>query len=294
MCVTDGKGYDLPPWAVERYRLWSIYDMLRHLPSLLAIHMRDLAAQAHLLSFRQVEGEGELPMNSDALRGNREDILKLLSEQLVDDEQALPLSRSLRWKIDRLRKRFEDEGDTLTETVANVLLKELPNDIVGELANSYFLMIRSDRRALYEQPSPPFGVEVAERFPDASYDISAAGRCMALDEWTAAVFHLMRVAEIGLTGLAAQLKLSVTGAEQWANLIDRIESEVRARERGPKAGVEADELVFYSGAAAQFWHFKDAWRNHVSHRRARYDEREAFGIYNHTANFMQDLARGLK
>jgi hypothetical protein len=50
-------------------------------------------------------------------------------------------------------------------------------------------MIPAERRHLHEQRRPAFGDAVASVFPGATDDIADAARCIALDEWTAAVFH---------------------------------------------------------------------------------------------------------
>jgi hypothetical protein len=80
---------------------------------------------------------------------------------------------------------------------------ELEGRVSDEMTSQVILAIDADRRMLYEQPEPPFRQAVAERFPDANRDIAAAGRCLTLEEWTAAVFHLMRVLEQGLRALGA-------------------------------------------------------------------------------------------
>ncbi len=46
----------------------------------------------------------------------------------------------------------------------------------------------------------------------------------------------------------------------------------------------------YSQAATTFRHFKDAWRNHVSHSRIDYDENKAGRIFDSVKLFMQDAA----
>ena len=40
-------------------------------------------------------------------------------------------------------------------------------------------------------------------------------------------------------------------------------------------------------------HFKNAWRNHAMHARARYNEAEARRILEHTKGFMQHLSQRL-
>lgn len=91
------------------------------------------------------------------------------------------------------------ESAPLQEVV--ILVREMNNNLMVELSSAWFLMIPADRRFVYEQPNPIFGEVVYNVFPDARRDIAAAGRCYALDEWTACVMHLMRALEFGLRWL---------------------------------------------------------------------------------------------
>lgn len=167
-------------------------------------------------------------------------------------------------------------------------LMDLIND---ELTSSLFFAIDPDQKH-YIEDSDLFGNAVAKRFPAATKDTSAAGRCLALDEWTACVFHLMRVLEIGLHDLAKQVGLpeSAMELENWKTVIDQIEKQIWNLAQTPKSTTKSETLQFYSEAASGFRYFKDAWRNHVSHSRASYDEREALIIFNSVQAFMQVLA----
>ena len=82
--------------------------------------------------------------------------------------------------------------------------------------------------------------------------------------------------------------------ENWNTIIEKIESEIRKLNNLPKGQQKSDELQFYSEAAKEFRYFKDAWRNHVSHSREKYDERQAKRIIEHVRDFMQHIAIRLK
>jgi len=90
---------------------------------------------------------------------------------------------------------------------------------------------------------------------------------LALGEWTACVFHSMRVLEHGLRELASRVELSADAMaqENWKNVIDQIEAKIRAMEALPKSAEKSASLKVYSQAALQFRYFKDAWRNYISH-----------------------------
>ena len=118
---------------------------------------------------------------------------------------------------------------------------------------------------------------------------------MALDEWTASVFHAMRVLEHALRRFAAELNIPMSAIyeENWHNIIDKIESEIKKLQNAQRSPTKTEKLKFYSACAVNFRYFKDAWRNHVSHARETYAELEATTIYNHVREFVQVLARNL-
>jgi hypothetical protein len=83
--------------------------------------------------------------------------------------------------------------------------------------------------------------------------------------------------------------------QNWQNVIDQIESEVKKIGKTLPSGIpKSQKLQQLSEASVQFIYFKDAWRNHVSHNRSRYDANQALSIFNHTKEFMVALAKWLK
>lgn len=85
--------------------------------------------------------------------------------------------------------------------------------------------------------------------------------------------------------MAAQVDL-----ENWKNIIDQIEKEIRKFEPLPKSPQKTADLEFYGRTAAQLRSFKDAWRNHVSHSKGTYDESEAILVWTHVRTLMEQLA----
>lgn len=100
----------------------------------------------------------------------------------------------------------------------------------------------------------------------------------------------MRVLEHGLRALAADVGKTFS-VQNWQNIIDQIESEIRQMGKTLPAGPEkSDRLQFLSEAAKEFVYFKDGWRNYVSHNRAVYDEHLARSALEHVRSFMTVLA----
>jgi hypothetical protein len=134
---------------------------------------------------------------------------------------------------------------------------------------------------------------VIEKFPSATQDIRAAVDCWALGHGTASIFHSMRILEYGIAALARDVGREI-GAQNWQNVIDQIESEVRDLGKKLPSGVAKNErLQFLSEAAKEMVYFKDGWRNYVSHNRGSYDRYQARSVLEHVRSFMTVLSTRL-
>lgn len=276
MTSAEGHAWGVPPYGLVS--LWEV--MIRFRASAVMAVMASLANASMAATSAHITG---LPSDVD---GDREFFRETL-DQIAATIEELPLSPVLRSQHQRLMKSV---GQVESREMA-ILIREFCNNLMIEFTSAWFLMIPADRREFYEQTQPCFGGSVAMVFPEASQDIAAASRCLALDEWTAMVFHLMRVLEHGLHALASVVGLdkSKTELENWKNIIDQIEQKIREMEGGKKSLQKSDRLAALSAAAVQFRYFKDAWRNHVSHSRVSYDS-HAISIWSHVKEFMGHVA----
>jgi hypothetical protein len=103
----------------------------------------------------------------------------------------------------------------------------------------------------------------------------------------------MRVLEHGLRALAKDVGKSFD-VQNWQNIIDQIESEIRNIGKSLPSGMAKNErLQFLSEAAKEFAYFKDGWRNYVSHNRGTYDEHQARSVMEHVRSFMTTLSSRL-
>ena len=160
----------------------------------------------------------------------------------------------------------------------------------SEIRNKVLLHVKPERLEFLERPHL-FGEQVAANFLSACQDIADAGSCYALEQDTACVMHLMRVLESGLTVMAKEFGVDTSRA-QWHKIISDIEDALVAL--GPSDGSDwKDRKEFFSPACMEFRYFKDAWRNHVMHSRARYNASESKRILDHTKDFMEHLSKRL-
>jgi hypothetical protein len=189
-------------------------------------------------------------------------------------------------RLDGKRGRFTNQ---LMATECRVLRETIDSGLKWQLIYRY----PNDKRYLLENWKEHWA-SVRAKFPSAEIDILAAVDLWALGHSTASVFHFMRVLEHGLRALANDVGRSFD-IQNWQNIIDQIESEVRNLGKTlPASPDKTERLRFLSEAAKEFSYFKDGWRNHVSHGRGVYDEHQARSIMEHVKAFMTVLASKLR
>lgn len=157
-----------------------------------------------------------------------------------------------------------------------------------EMEGQKVLVMPPDAAERFADPEAIFGGTVLDAFPSAQYDIQETGKCLALQRFTASVFHCMRIMEVGLEALGAELGLAV--ATNWNTALTQIEKEVRSRSIATHGPNWKSDETFFSEAVTHFRVVKNAWRNHTMHRRETFDEERARSVLQSTADFMRTLA----
>jgi HEPN domain-containing protein len=122
----------------------------------------------------------------------------------------------------------------------------------------------------------PFAVAI-QSFPSAEEDVREAGNCFALGRYTATVFHLMRVVEVGLTAISNAKGIPSARNPNWGTCLAEIEKAAR---NDPSL---KEPALFLRGV-------KDLWRNPTMHVERTYSEEEARSILNAVEAFMVHLA----
>lgn len=141
--------------------------------------------------------------------------------------------------------------------------------------------------------------KIIQAFPSAKYDISQGVDCCACDHNTAAVFHMMRVAEVGLIRLAKELGVRLKKDKplshaQWGEIVGAIETTATAVLNTAPAGHGKDAAqAFYNGSASHIRALKDKYRNVVMHSRREFNVHEAGDAMFHTRSFMSGLSEKL-
>lgn len=258
--------------------LVSLWDMIDYWAgSFLPIWKR---LDEHLCSCRKAS---QSPYIGD---GSREDMKRIL-EDLKPHLYAADLMQA----DGRLRHFYLLLESSITPAVLQSEIEGLQKAIEWELADRKFAFIPTNKATyfenenLFEDLHQSLSVEI-------NAEIKDAGNCLAADLNTAAVFHLMRVAEVGLRKLAKPFGIKLPHRIEfatWGEVLRAIQTEL------DKPGVRRSKskekkLQRYSHLLLDIKAFQHLWRNPVSHLRGRYDALQAQSAFNHVRSFMQKLA----
>lgn len=260
-------------------QLWSLWDMLRFHADKFVELTRLLRSIVMYLTAHQ---KFEKP-DRDMVAKELDNALGLLTQ--------INLRQSAK-KVKKILGQMTLGGGAYNAQHFSIAVDELQERIKDELEDRYCLTLSEAETALFEPQAPLCGKDVHDNFPSAQYDISEAGKCMALGRNTAVVMHSMRALEPGLTAMAKEVGFTPL-RDNWGDLIKEIEDRLDPKHASYIKDKDKRERL--SPAAAQMRYFKDAWRNHAMHARTVYSPEQANIAATAVKIFMMDLANiGLK
>ena len=203
-------------------------------------------------------------------------------------EKILSQGRSLGWQLsDQIRtEAFVRDLNGGTKFSAETLVRELEGlktSFYVALQNAKFAYIPTTD-AKYFENDRLLGDAVFEVFEEALQDVKDAGNCLALAMHTACVFHLMRIAELGLRRLAARLRVKLfdKGKRQqveyatWEKVIERVHAKIAEARRLPAGPKKQAQLSRFAEAADHCTFMKDIFeKQRVAHAKTLQQRRGA-------------------
>jgi hypothetical protein len=169
---------------------------------------------------------------------------------------------------------------------------DIDSRLADELSLTTLFVLESDKQGYFEPSEPLFGKDVEVKFPSVSFELDEAAKCFALGRSTAAVFHLMRLMEIGINAVASCLSIPPPtrgGDRNWGAISKKIKDEM---ERRNASGRWADK-EFFAAVYASLDAVRVAWRNTTMHVDNKYSEEESEHIFGAIRGFMRRLASRL-
>lgn len=205
------------------------------------------------------------------------------------EKAALPSAPD---QVDRAINIISNGAPTFLQ-IHNSLIA-LQERIHDDFKNTVLIRIPAERASYYMATSL-FGQEVADKFPLAANDIEEAGKCLALGRYTACVFHLMRVMEIGVKFLGRKMQVPLTDEKTWDAILRDLNTKIKGITSGSSGGKltgrKKAKRDKYAAAVAHLTHVKDAWRNRVAHPKDSYTDEQAEEVFRFVKTYMRYLAK---
>jgi len=172
-------------------------------------------------------------------------------------------------------------------------MDELEHRMTDEMKSRKFFSVEPDKQYLLDEKNP-FGIKVADAFPSVNVDIEEAAKCLAFERWTAAVFHLSRVAEIAMVNIGKQVgyESHKEGFGEVLRYMDAHLEKVRKDFQNASPLFKGD-VEFLSAVTVHMHAVNQAWRQRVAHLDKKYTEEEALRIWYATKGLMEQISEKL-
>jgi hypothetical protein len=266
-------------------RLWSLWDMW----------------QANALLFYELS-RGLYRIKKIVERDKNKQIMDHTLCQLLIDQSSVNLSvcRQLGATFSALSiKRFLEKlqnSKALAPLIFEDVLKsieDIDSRVKDEFEEIILLSLNSEGKEWFAPKAPLFGAEFESKFnTDGVFELDEAAKSLAVGRSTAAVFHLMRIMEIGIRAVARCLQIPdpMRPIERnWGCILEQIKKGIERRwptvadrMHGDGATLEA----LYASLDA----VKNPFRNSTMHVDKKYTGDEAKNIFATVKGFMDRVA----
>lgn len=188
--------------------------------------------------------------------------------------------------------QVRDVNESLSRNLQSDAFKssigQLRRLIEYELESRLFLHVPQNR-AEYWSEEPLLSKKAQRSFKKAIDDMVEAGKCLAVGRYTASVFHLMRVVEVGAKRFARKFPgLTLSHKATLGSIAKDISCEILLMPNGTPSESERKEA--FSRTADHLSHITAGWRNKTMHPGLSYNEEQATLMFKNVREFMQLLA----
>ena len=233
-------------------RLISLWEMVRFIAAELVNLLNGISEESdHAWICSQDNDEEQPGPTANVSQADRRRVVELLKEVAAHCE-AIGLVK-VKGRISPFKAQLENANEDCVYPIISDELGKLRHVIAEEIHERTFAFISQAKASFFEQ-EVLFGDVVNSKFPTARNHIKNAGNCIAADLHTAAVYHLMCVAEVGLRAMAKQLHVKVLKQKglpaplelgTWEQVIRALENKESGR--FPKSQKGLQESDFYKG-----------------------------------------------
>lgn len=192
---------------------------------------------------------------------------------------------------DRMVQRLGNAEDAVMLVEVRNAAEDIESRLSDECSLISFLVLNRHQRGLFQPANQVVGWDINRLFPDAARELEEGAKCLALQRPTAAVFHAMRMLEVGIKKLSELLGIDdpVKPAEKnWGKILDKIKAAIDSKYPKSQRLPNSDGAKF-EGLYASLDAVKNPWRNGTMHVESFYSDSEALHIANCVVFFMQKL-----
>jgi hypothetical protein len=269
-------------------RLWSLWEIMKKLNGAMFSAYSFIVATRNKWALQHMVAQDYSAATLAILR-ERTEILSATFHE-VGMRAFANAADGLLLEIDRTEVLANGEHRFTAQNYGSAMghLNVLAEYLGIDFAEKYLLVLDPANVRHFEQSL--MGEKVEAAFVDAIYDLAEAGKCLALERSTAAVFHLMRAMETAVRILGQKLQATVVNEHgetlAWGILVANIKPKIEALPRGPKQ----DEWLKLH---ALLHSVNRAFRTKTAHPAQKYTQEEAENASNATKAFMQEMAERL-
>jgi len=270
-------------WENGSSRLWSLFDMLqRNANDFIEIGRSMQSIVGHIATIVAPNDK----LNDSELLTIQANLVKMAANAVL---LQIDVSYNL---IKETYDKYELSAPTWSEIGKEI--EFISRTINAELKTKIMFFILPHRETYYSGRDL-LSEETLDKFPSAKWDMEEAGKCFATERFTAAVHHLMRVAEYGLISFAEYCKVDNKDRANWNRALSEIEKAIREKNHPNYiTNMTKEDEQYYTEAAAWLRNIKTAWRNPVSHIPTVYDEPKALELFGAIKNLMNHLSKRFK
>lgn len=204
-----------------------------------------------------------------------------------------PLALSATSSIIRLYQQTFQGPPFPTYERARACAEAIENTLKAELEQRLTIQVAPQYQDYLLRPLRSW-VNLRDAFPDTANDVGHGGACYALEQPTACVFHLMRVAEHGVRALHSSLGITKDVEKcTWGDILTPCEDELR-KPPAQRVAEWSTHEAFFREVVLNLRALQKAVRDPTMHVRKTYEMGEALAIYTATQAFMLHAAHRLK
>lgn len=270
---------DPAPW--DAHRLWSLWDMLEPYVLFFFFLAQNLSTSQALFRFGQLYSERKPgtknPYDAIVGTGLTDDIDGVL--RVIDHLELLSVA-------DQLKRISKLVAGPPNPTALTREIDDLMKRLADELQRRKFLYVEKDLVQYYDGAAGLFG-KVEKKFPKAVGDLNEAGKCLAVGQSTACVFHLSRAMEVAVRRLGKRLNIKITPQITWRVITGAMHDKIK--EKPEKTESQNRKKNDWEAASTNLHQVGSVWRNKTMHPAALYTQSQALDVFDATRVFMTEL-----